>query len=115
MAKGIGKKEGVLYLDGNNFAQDIFQGCVIQKSSLVPETSWLTFIPGNMDKYIDQTINEIIGCIFDLRKQKKDEDAIDFSDAFFQSFIPLMNILVEQKNFSSNQYVGVVNSKSEKH
>lgn len=100
MTKGIEKKDSVLYLDGNNFAQDIFHGCVIKKSTMVPGTSWLTFVPSNMDKHIDQKINEIIGYVLDLRKREKDEDAIDFSDAFFQSFTPLMNILVEQKNFS---------------
>lgn len=100
MIKDIQKKDGILHLDGNNFAQDIYNGCEIHNSALVRGTRWLIFNPSNMDKHIDQKINEIIEIIFYLRKQEKDEDAIDYSDAFFQSFTPLMNIFVEQENFS---------------
>ena len=99
MVKIIEIKDMVLYLDGVNFVSDIMSGCEIQNSNLVPQTRWLTFNPNYMDKHIDKRIKEIIEYISNLRKQQKDEDAIDLSDAFFQSFTPSMNILVEQKNF----------------
>jgi len=96
----VERKDGIIYLDGNSFADYIFHGCGIQKSAIIPETRWLTFDPSFMDKQIDKKINEITGYIFDLRKRGKDEEAIDFSDTFFQSFTPLCRIFWEQKNFS---------------
>ncbi len=99
MAKIIEIKDMVLYLDGNNFVSDIMNECEIQNSNLVPQTKWVTFNPNYMDRHIDKRIKEIIEYIFNLRNQQKDEDAIDLSDAFFQSFTPLMSVLVEQKNF----------------
>lgn len=96
----VERKDGILYLNGNSFADYIFQGCRIQKSAIILETRWLTFDPSVMDEHIGKKINEIVEHIFELRKQGKDEDAIDISDNFFQSFTPLMHIFVEQKNFS---------------
>lgn len=96
----VEKKNGIIYLDGNSFADDIFCGCMIQKSKLVPETSWLTFDSDFMDKQINIKFNSIINYIFQLRKQARDADAIDFSDTFFQSFTLLMKYFVEQKNYS---------------
>lgn len=98
----VEKKDGIIYLDGNNFASDIFCGCMIQKSKLLPETRWLTFDSSSMDRHIDVKFSSIINYIFQLRTQARDADAIDFSDAFFQSFTPLMNYFVEQKNYSQS-------------
>ena len=101
MVKTIEIRDMALYLEGNNFVSDIMNGCEIQNSNLIlqPQTRWLTFNHNYMDKHIDKRIKEIIEYICNLRKQQKDEDAIDLSDAFFQSFTPLVNVLVEQKNF----------------
>jgi len=99
MVNAIEKRDMVLYLDGNSFALDIIKGCEFQESNLIKQTRWLTFNPSYMDRQIDERIKEIIEYIVNLRKEQKDEDAIDLSDAFFQSFTPLMNVLVEQKNF----------------
>ena len=101
MVKTIEIRDMALYLDGNNFVSDIMNGCELQNSNLIlqPQTRWLTFNHNYMDKHIDKRIKEIIEYICNLRKQQKDEDAIDLSDAFFQSFTHLMNVLVEQKNF----------------
>lgn len=96
----VEKKDGIIYLDGNSFASDIFCGCMIQKSKLVPETRWLTFDSSSMDRHIDIKLNSIIKYIFLLRKQARNVDAIDFSDTFFQSFTPLMSYFAEQKNYS---------------
>lgn len=95
----IERKENFLYIDGNNFAREIINRCPFQSSNLVANTKWLTFVPSIIDSYLDAEIKEIIKYISDLRKQQRDEDAIDLSDAFFQSFTPLMNIFAEQKNF----------------
>lgn len=110
MVKTIELKDRVLYLDGNNFVSDIMNGCTIQSSKIIPNTQWLTFVPSIMDRHLDRNIREITEYIFNLRKQQKDEDAIDVSDAFFQSFTPLMNALVEQKNFYqiSNMWVWLI-------
>jgi len=110
MVKTIEIRDMVLYLDCNNFALDIMKGCEVQNSNLVPQTRWLSFNPDYMDKHIDKTIKEIVEYIFNLRKQQKNEAAIDVSDAFFQSFTPLMNALIEQKNFYqiSNMWVWLI-------
>lgn len=93
------RKENVLYIDGNNFAREIINRCPCQNSNLVTNTKWLTFDSSIIDPPLDAKVREIIKYISDLRKQQRDEEAIDLSDAFFQSFIPLMNIFAEQKNF----------------
>ena len=101
MVKTIEIRDRVVYLDGNNFVLEVMGGCAIQKSNLVrePPTNWLTFNPEYMNEQMNQKGKIIIEYIFDLRKQKRDEEAIALSDAFFQSFTPLMNILAEQRNF----------------
>lgn len=101
MVKTIGIRDRVVYLDGNNFVSIVMKGCAIQKSDLLrePQTSWLTFNSAYMDEQMNQEGKIIIEYIFDLRRQKRDEEAIALSDAFFQSFTPLMNILAEQRNF----------------
>jgi hypothetical protein len=116
MVKIIEIRDMVLYLDGNNFAFEIIKGCGIQTSHLTePATSWLTFNPDYMNKHIDQIVREIFEYIFDLRLQQRDDDAVRVSDAFFQSFTPLMDILVEQRNFQvSNIYVDLANFKGKK-
>lgn len=110
MVKAIEIRDRVLYLDGSNFVLDIINGCEIQNSNLMPQTRWLTFNPEYMDKHIDKSIKDIIEYIFNIRKQQKDDDAIYLSDAFFQSFTPLMNILVEQRNFYqvSNMWIWLI-------
>lgn len=99
MIKTIEIRDKALYLDDNNFAFDIRNGCKTQVSYLKPGTRWLTFNDDYMDECIGDKIKEIIEYINDLRNLQKDEDAIDFSDAFFQSFTDLMSVLAEQKNF----------------
>ena len=99
MMKNYEIKRNVLFIDGNDFASDIFMGCKIQGSNLGLPRRWLTFDSNSMDIQIGKKIEEIIECILNLRKQQKDEKAIDLSDAFFQSFTPAMNILIEQKSF----------------
>jgi hypothetical protein len=101
-----------LYLDDSDFASEIINGCVVQKSNLVQnrEMNWLTFDPLNMDTYIERSVREILNHIFDLRRQQRDEYAIEVSDTFFQSFTPLMNILIEQNNFYqvSNMWIWII-------
>ena len=101
MVEKIEIRDRVVYLDGDNFVSNVIGGCAIQKSNLVRETQtcWLTFNPDYMNEQIDKSGEVIIEHIFSLRRQQKDGEAVDLSDAFFQSFTPLMNIFVEQKNF----------------
>ena len=93
----IQRKENVLYIDGDNFAKEINR-CLFQSSNLVTNTKWLTFDYSILNSYLDAKIREIIKYISDLRKQHRDEEAIDLSDAFFQSYTLLMNIFAKQKN-----------------
>jgi len=112
MVKKIEIRNLRLYLDDNDFSSEIINGCGVQKSTFIqnPEMNWLAFDPVNMDKHIDSSVREILNHIFDLRKQQRDEAAIDVSDAFFQSFTVLMNILIEQKNFYqvSNMWIWII-------
>jgi len=111
MAKKIEIRDLRIYLDDADFAHEIVNGCIIQKSTLVqPELTWLTFDAVNMDKRIDGSIREIFNYTFDLRKQERHEAAVDFSDAFFQSFTPLMNVFIQQNNFYqvSNMWIWIL-------
>lgn len=111
MVKKIEIKNMILFVDSDSFASEIIKGCKIQTSNLTkPATSWLAFHPDYMSQHIDQIVREILEYIFDLRKQQKDEVAIDVSDAFFQSFTPLMNVLIEQQNFYqvSNMWIWTI-------
>ena len=112
MVKKIEIRNLRLYLDDSDFASEIINGCRIQKSTFIqnPEVNWLTFDPVSMDKHIERSVREILNHIFDLRKQQRDESAIDVSDAFFQSFTLLMNILIEQYNFYqvSNMWIWII-------
>ncbi len=113
MVETVDIRDGLVYLNGNNFALDVMHACPIQMSQIVQEhkTAWLTFNPDSMNQLVDKKGKVIIEHIFNLRKQQKDEDAIDLSDAFFQSFTPLMNILIEQQqNFYqvSNMWIWII-------
>ncbi len=88
------------YTDGKSLALDVIHGCEVKTSRLAPQTSWVAFDPSLMEEQLDEKIEQVAEHILDLRRQSKHEEAIDYSDAFFQSFTPLMNILLEQGNFS---------------
>lgn len=97
--------EGRLYVDNTVFADNIINACEID-GYRIPETmieiKWLKFdrIFNNTknNKNVDEAINVVVESIFNLREQKKDVCAIDLSDRFFESFTPLMSIILHGGN-----------------
>ena len=84
-----------LFIDGKDFAKEVFK-LLEQVEGTVPQgAKWVRFNPSIDGEEVSKKIEEIVEYIFDLR-QKSNDDAIYFSDAFFQSFTPATNILWQE-------------------
>lgn len=84
-----------LFINGGNFANEASKLLELVEGTLVRDTKWVRFNPSINGEEVSKKIEGIVDHILYLRRQSKDE-AIYLSDAFFQSFTPVMNILWEE-------------------
>jgi len=93
-------KNNVIFIDDIDLSIEALNSLAIFENRIFKESIIRTFDYNIMDNKLDEYLKIIISKIHNLRKDEKHEEAIDFSDALFQSFTPIMYYFIQQHNYS---------------